>query len=298
MSDNTVQPSTWSAAAAEIDACRVQLRACEAAFTGEEHTERFDSECGYLGYLLARAHQHMLLLIERLGLPMFYSSYTAQFQRFDGKLDKVGHFDENPWDLYSDPLILLGQTFDALKNMSVQAQDSDALMRDLLERMLRQTPYILADREIIPESEAQVRKPLFDALKTVFPDCRREIPVSHIFKTYKADLGVPSLRALIEVKYALNEAELRSELDGIFADINGYSGDPQWNRFFAVFYTATPAAAPERLIEEFKLSRVDISWTPIIVHGSGTRRSRPSGAPQKRASAEKRGMGRGPVGES
>jgi len=76
------------------------------------------------------------------------------------------------------------------------------------------------------------------------------------------------------VKYALDEAELRSELDGIYADINGYSGDPQWSRFFAVFYTASPIAAPERLIEEFKLSRVDVAWTPIIVHGTGTRSPR------------------------
>lgn len=278
MTVNTVQASTWSAVAAEIDACRVQLRDCERAFTGDENTDQFDSERGYLGYLLAKTHQRLLLLIELLGLPLFHGSYSSQFRAFDGKLDEVGHSPENPWDIYSEPLTLIGQTFDALKDMTGQAHDGDALMRDLLERLLRQTPYVLADRDVVPTSEAEVRKPLFDLLKAVFPDCRREIPISHLFKTYKADLGVPSLHALAEVKYALNEAELRSELDGIYADMNGYNGDPQWNRFFAVFYTATPVAAPERLIEEFNLSRVDISWTPIIVHGTGSRR--PRGSPK------------------
>jgi len=189
MTVNIVRAGAWSAVAADIDACRVQLRDCERAFTGDEYTEQFDSECGHLGYLLAKAHQRLLLLIELLGLPLFHASYADSFSKFEGKLDDVGHVPESPDDIYSDPLIVICQTFDALKDMAGQAHDSDAVTRDLLERLLRQTPYILADRGIVPTSEAGVRRPLFDVLKTVFPDCRREIPVSHLFKTYKRTWG-------------------------------------------------------------------------------------------------------------
>lgn len=93
----------------------------------------------------------------------------------------------------------------------------------------------------------------------------------------------------MEVKYALDEAELRQELDGIYADINGYAGDDRWTRFFALFYTATPVAAPERMLEEFKLSRVDVSWTPIIVHGAGDRATRIKGSSPSGKARETRG---------
>jgi hypothetical protein len=264
--------------AAEIDACRAQLRECERAFgytfddaTGYEEDERFSDAKGYLGYRIRQAHLLMLILLERVQLPMVFGDYQQRFAAFSGKLDEVQHSSHDPEDLYSDPLICISQTFEALSAMIRRQPDGDAHWLQLFERILRQTPYILADQNTKPQSEKDVRKPLFDVLKTVFPDVRREIPVSHLFKTYKADLGSRKLKTLVEVKYALDEAELRQELDGIYADINGYSGDDQWTRFFALFYTATPVAAPERLLEEFKLSRVDVSWKPIIVHGTGDR---------------------------
>lgn len=275
--------SEWAAVAAEIDACRRQLRECEKAFgyTRDERgdyneDEQFESEKAYLGHRLRQAHLRMLILIERAGLPLFHSEYRAGFSAYAENLADVKHSPHDPDDLYSEPLTYIDQSFDALSATLRSQSNRETLSLGLFERLLRQTPYILADRGIVPQSEKEVRQPLFDALKHVFPDCRREIPVSHLFKVYRADLGVPSLKALAEVKYALDEAELRHELDGIYADINGYSGDPQWTRFFALFYTAVPVAAPERILEEFKLSRVDVTWTPIIVHGPGGRPGRAS----------------------
>jgi hypothetical protein len=270
----------WAAVAAEIDACRAALRECERAFGysydhGEyEEDERYSDAKGYLGYRLRQAHIRMLILLEHLQMPMMFVEYQKGFSTFSEKLDAVGHSSHDPEDLYSDPLIYISQNFEALSEMLRRPHDSDAHKLQLFEQILRQTPYILADQGLKPQSEKEVRKPLYDLLKTVFPDTQREIPVSHLFKTYRADIGSRQLKALVEVKYALDEAELRQELDGVYADINGYAGDDQWTRFFALFYTATPVAAPERMLEEFKLSRVDVSWTPIIVHGTGDRPKR------------------------
>ena len=267
----------WAAVASEIEACRQQLRECERTFgysqddNGYHEDERYEGEKAYLGFRLRQAYLRSLILIERASLPHFLSAFREGFVTFEGKLDDVKHSPHDPEDLYSEPLIYLDQSFDALSALLRGDHTRDAYKIGLFENILRQTPYILQDRGIVPTSEKDVRQPVFDLLKTIFPDCRREIPVSHLFKTYKADVGIASCKALAEFKYAIDEQELKSELDGIYADINGYAGDPQWTRFFAVFYTAAPIASPERVLEEFKLARVDISWTPIIVHGAGTR---------------------------
>lgn len=271
------EAAEWSAVAAEIDACRQQLRECERTFGyhrdehGYDEDEQFEAEKSYLGVRLRQAYLRLLILIERSSLPQFLSAFREGFAQFEGKLDEVKHSPHDPEDLYSEPLIYIDQGFDALSALLRGQGSRDSYKIGLFERILRQTPYILADRGIVPTSEKEVRQPVFDLLKTVFPDCRREIPVSHLFKTYKADVGISSLKALAEFKYAIDEQELKSELDGVYADMNGYAGDPQWVRFFAVFYTATPVAAPERILEEFKLSRADIRWMPIIVHGTGIR---------------------------
>lgn len=249
--------------------------------------EQYESDKSYLGSLIRQANLRMLLLIERVGLPLFRSNYIEAMAPFDGEFDRVGHSPYDPEDLFSEPLMQIDQVFDALSAVVHGSKDKELSGLALFERILRQTPYIVHDRTAhTPMSETEIRKPLFDLLKTVFPDCRREIPVSHIFKVYKADLGVTSLKALAEIKYAVDEKELRAQIGGIYEDVKGYSGDPQWTQFFAVFYTTDPIASPERIEEEFKLSR--IGWVPIVVHGTGTRLSRKPSPPRASAASTPR----------
>lgn len=186
-----VTEAEWAAVAAEIDACRAALRECERAFGysydhGEyEEDERYADAKGYLGHRLRQAHIRMLILLEPIQLPMMFVEYQRGFAGFSDKLDDVTHSSHDPEDLYSDPLIYISQTFDALSGMVRQHPDADAQRLQIFEQILRQTPYILADQKIKPQSEKDVRKPLYDLLKTVFPDTQREIPVSHLFKTYR-----------------------------------------------------------------------------------------------------------------
>lgn len=270
--------TAWTEVEARIDVCRQQLRLCERAFVFspqfEEHDyERsvFEEEKELLGFRVGQAHLTMLILFELLALPLFKRTYESGFSQFKENLTKVEHHHDDPEIIFSPSLTYLSKNFDAVSSMFKDAVDLTEVRMNLLESILRNTPYILSDRNIIPKSESDIRNSLLDFLKIVFPECRRDLPVSHIFKTYKADLGISSLKTLVEVKYALDERELKSELDGIYADMKGYTGDPAWNRFIALFYTAKPIASPERLLEEFKLSRADMSWTPIIVHGPGER---------------------------
>lgn len=273
-------PNSWINVASEIDACRQQLRACEKAFRwwldkeGEYHEdEAFDGEKEYLAHRLFQAHLRMLLLIESLNLPLFRESYLQGFKRFKNLRD-VDHWTDDRDVIFSKPLTFIDQHFEALSAMALQVEVKQLGALAVFEGILRQTPFILTDIGLTPLSESDVRNSLWDFLKVVFPDTRREIPVQHIFKKYRADLGSSALEALVEIKYAVDEKELRNELDGIYADIKGYAGDSQWKHFFALIYTTAPIASPERIAAEFELSNVDHTWTPIIVHGPGDRRKR------------------------
>lgn len=284
----------WAETTAEIDACRQQLRECERVFgryNDGEPTEEYESNCTYLAFRLRQAHYRMLLLIERANLPLFHADYVVGFAAYDGELDEVSHEPYERQNLYSEPLTYIIQRFEALS--ALLGEDGSGLnvaKLATLERILRSTPHILRDRDITPMTEAEMRRPVFDVLKVVFPECRPEHQVPHIFKVYKADYAIASLSALIEFKFAASEQELRHQVDGIYADMHGYAGDPQWSRFFAVFYTVGAIASPERMLEEFKLARSDPWWKPIIVHGGGSRRTRSPELPpsQKKVAKTKR----------
>jgi hypothetical protein len=56
-----------------------------------------------------------------------------------------------------------------------------------------------------------------------FRDVTREIPVPKIFKTYKPDIGVPSLMVAAEYKFIDSHQEAKNALDEIYADMKGYS---------------------------------------------------------------------------
>jgi hypothetical protein len=99
----------------------------------------------------------------------------------------------------------------------------------------------------------------------------REIPVGQLLKTYKPELGVRSLMAAAEYKFASSEAEVKKSLDEIYADMRGYYGHPEWRTFFAVIYTTDTLLHQKKLEEEFRGVKADVNWTPIIVVGKGGR---------------------------
>ncbi|CDM57753.1 MULTISPECIES: hypothetical protein [Rhizobium] len=275
------QPTIWINADSAINACRQQLRVCETTNKwyrdrNDDHqeTEEFGDQKKYLAHTLFQAHLRILLLIEESKIPMYRETYLQGFKSFKN-LATVIHWSEDQDVLYSKPLIYIEQHFEALQSMVLQNQVTQVSALSIFERILNHTPYILADADITPTNESQVRNALYNVLKLVFPDMRREIPIAHVIKQYKADLGSSALKTLVEVKYALDEKELRSQIDGVFADMKGYAGNPsQWNKFYALFYTAKPVTSPERMLAHFEGVEASIDWTPIIVHGPGIRKSK------------------------
>ncbi|MFA1677194.1 hypothetical protein ACDY97_31950 [Rhizobium mongolense] len=266
----------WEIVQASIEACRQQLLQCERTSKmvqdedGEYYTnEEFEHRAEYLGYLLRKTHVKMQLLIEKTGYVHFLRQYKKGFDAFEN-VTELTPVPEEPDYLISDPLDYIETAFSSLSEIVI-GLDDNKLELAMVERVLRNAPYIVKDFKADPHSEKDIKATMLKFLQRLFADARHEVKISHVFKTYKADIGIGSLKALIEVKYAQDESELKAELDGIYADMKGYAGDDRWVNFFALIYTTEPIATQERIEAEYALAKVDMSWKPIIVHGTGDR---------------------------
>jgi len=83
---------------------------------------------------------------------------------------------------------------------------------------------------------------------------------------------------LIEVKFVTAEKETRSQTPGIFEDMFGYRGDLAWTHHFALIYCTDHSITQGELVAQFDRSGCSVDWTPIVMHGAGTRGAKTVGA--------------------
>jgi REase_DpnII-MboI len=169
------------------------------------------------------------------------------------------------WKYHSTLSALLGE------DTSKQIQEEQ---RQFFEGILNNTPKIVKDRGIEPSNEAEVRKCVYDLLIHVFPDAVRESSIIQNTKTYKPDLGVKSLKVAAEYKFADSEQEVKAAIGGLYEDMRGYSGSNDWTYFYAVVYMTDAFFTQQQIMAEFKHTKADANWKPILVIGKGSRKSR------------------------
>lgn len=141
----------------------------------------------------------------------------------------------------------------------------------ILERILSGTAKLVLDKGIKPANEAEVRKCIYDYLIHVFPDTVREVPIAQVTKTYKPDIGIPSLKAAIEYKFATSPGEVKTAIGGLYEDMRGYSGSEDWKTFYAVVYMSDAYFTDAQIKAEFKHTGVDDNWKPILIVGGAAR---------------------------
>ncbi|MDO5897903.1 hypothetical protein [Agrobacterium sp. Azo12] len=266
----------WEIVNSSLAACRKQVSRCELVqYPGEDAngnlicSEEQEQETEYLKYLIEKAYVQLQLLIEKNGCLKYLDRFNDGFDEFDNLSDVMPN-KYFPEQLESPALLYLESAFSSFTEMVV-GLDSNTTELSILERILQNTPYIVKDYGNDPHSEKDIRATLLAFLSHLFPDVMREVAIPHVHKTYKADLAIPSLKAVVEVKYAHNSQELKQELDGIYSDMKGYSGDARWTHFFALIYTTEPLMSQSKLDAEYALARVDVMWKAIVVHGAGDR---------------------------
>jgi hypothetical protein len=234
-----------------------------------DHDEELHEAYETLRFYLEKLYRDVGILAERLGLPLFTDEVAKRFRSYTSNaLIKMDH---EPWDLglRSAPLAQVQSYYRSLATMT----DGRAVTGiDVFRTILQNTAAIIQSYNVFPTKEADVRHAIFNVLKLAFHDAIREIPIGQLLKTYKPDLGVRSLMAAAELKFASSEREVTAHLEGIYADMKGYAGHYEWRTFFAVIYTTKAIAHQQRLEEEFRGVKADMNWTPIIVVGPGERK--------------------------
>ncbi len=191
------------------------------------------------------------VLAERMLLPQFASRISSEHDRLIADKAPLGDLDVYDGEFYSPHLARLQGHFDSIAIMT----DGTAVTGlDVFRNILENTPAIMSLMAVEPQSEKDVRQAVFGVLKIAFHDAVREIPVAQVLKTFKPDLGVRSLMAAAEYKFAEDETELKSALEGIYTDMKGYGGHDEWRTFYAVIYCTSTIVHQERLVQEFDRS--------------------------------------------
>lgn len=190
-------------------------------------------------------------------------------------------------DLYSPAISIAWRYHSSLVALCGESGTSVSMDERRLnfERILNNTPKIVRDRNINPENEADVRKCVYELLIHVFPDTVREIPIAQVTKSYKPDIGVVSLRAAAEYKFADNEDEVKTAIGGLYEDMRGYAGSEDWKYFYAVIYMTEAFFTSEQIKAQFQHSEADENWQPILLVGNGARkRKSPLRVPKRKTS--------------
>lgn len=143
---------------------------------------------------------------------------------------------------------------------------------DYLENILRSTTLILIDKNIHPKQESEVYNGVKVVLEATFPKSHAQYrgghnPFNQLAKCYKPDILLPALNCAVEYKFATTIEELSKTIDEILIDVQGYSGNPLYNIFYAVFYVKSGITTEMRFAQIWDSKAFPENWKPIYVEG-------------------------------
>ena len=130
-----------------------------------------------------------------------------------------------------------------------------------LERVLNNTATIISKSGTQPTSEPEVYKAVKNVLEAIFPTSKS--PKSNFIKTakeYKPDILIPELNAAVEYKYAATAEKLKATVEQIAVDVKGYTGDREYNVFYAVFYVAEDFWGEDKFKQVWKDQNFPKNW--------------------------------------
>lgn len=236
-----------------------------------EHADELAGATLHLQFLIEKAFRDTAILAERLGLPKYRKDIMRKMRSFRDLADT----EVTPWDVmfHSPPLAAARSLYGSL---AVMTEGREVTGLGVFETILANTPKIIDRAGLSPSSEAEVREAVREVLQFSFRDVVREIPIAKNLKVYKPDIGVRSLMAAAEYKFIDSAAEAKAALDGIYADMRGYSGHHEWRSFYAVLYMTAPFYTQKDVDAEFELVKADLSWKPMVLVGPGQRKGKSS----------------------
>lgn len=239
----------------------------------EFYSEECEMEEIAIKSAMERINISFCTLIEALGLNSLLKNYQSDYAKLSKSRTKqeilpyTGEWTNATMELFS-------RYYKTISSLLL-SDDSEIKIEERksqLEKILRNTPFIIKQWNIEPKNETEVKNCVYKTLIHSFPDLVKEIPISKETKTYKPDIGVKSLKSAIEYKFADNEEEVKTALGGIYEDIQGYSGSEDWTCFYAVIYMTDMFYTNEQIMSEFPDAQHH--WKLILVYGKGSRKAK------------------------
>lgn len=174
-----------------------------------------------------------------------------------------------PYDgeIHSEIYSLANACFAPLKAMT----DAHAVTaHTVLQNIINNTAQIVQMRGVSPTTEAHVRNAVLDVCRFAFPDAIKEVGIPQLLTSSRADIGISSLRTVIEFKFVTDKDDMSNALKGVYSDMKTYR-NPEWDNFYGVFYMTKPFFNGDEVRREFTKVRADLSWTPFVISGFGGR---------------------------
>ncbi|WP_144658103.1 hypothetical protein [Achromobacter dolens] len=123
---------------------------------------------------------------------------------------------------------------------------------------------------VSPKNEAEVRNAVLNVCRFAFLDAVMEVGIPQLLTNSRADIGVSSLRAVIEFKFVTEKNDMSNALKGVYSDMKTYRS-PDWDTVYGVFYMTKPFFNDDDVRREFTRVRADLSCTPSAISGFGGR---------------------------
>ncbi|ENM5752220.1 hypothetical protein V4V53_004047 [Vibrio mimicus] len=146
--------------------------------------------------------------------------------------------------------------------------DTDLSHLKVLETVLNNTAVIIHKSGKKPTSEANVYNAVKDVLAPVFPSSMEPNGrFVKIAKNYFPDILIPEIKAAVEYKYAESENKLKTTIEQVCADVLGYSGNSEYEYFYAVFYVKKDFWGQEKFQAVWRENKFPVNWKGIYVVG-------------------------------
>lgn len=246
------------------------------AFGGRDDLGSYESPTDAMVFHLEELYDHLLVVLEAAQMEETRAGLIARWADFKKEKNglrntkRFGDFDH----LDSLPLEYIERLVSALRmTVSDQISGEEAWNLARLEEMLEDTSNLVMRRCKAPANESELQEVMHDYLRACFPDFVFNPKIGGTIKSFIPDCGIRSLNAAIEFKIAHTKEEAVKAYSGIVEDTAAYKGSKDWTRFFAVIYQAKPFLPKSHLRSDMQRIKA-ATWTPILVNGDTTLKTR------------------------
>jgi hypothetical protein len=220
---------------------------------------------------LDNLYRATLLLIESRNAPEYLRQFYQKFgEKFDGwRASMAIETDDGTLQPHS---VVLRDLRAFLKPLGIgtSANNIKRLGIHYLENILANTESLLRRFNVEAAGELEISRAIRHVIEIVFPTAHNapQGRFFKLFKHYKPDILVPELSAAVEYKYIDVEQKLGATYGQIAEDAKGYSRDPDYQVFFAVFYFTQDFQGLKRYQHAWDQHNFPPDWRPIFIVGS------------------------------